>query len=126
MKLWASGRVDGPCVSPSIKVHGGADVVEDYERMLGASSPILKKIRGELAKSKKHIEVGVRADFHLSGSQLKLSDVDNLAKTLLDGLFGKFGKKGVKPIDRHVHRLELSKVGVTQGKECTEWWIYRF
>ena len=125
MKLWAFGRVEGPCVSPSIKAYGGGDVVREYEAKLSDSCPVLDAIRKKLADKANRVEVVVRADFHLWGQRLRLSDLDNLAKTLLDGLFGKFGGKGIKPIDRHVHRLELTKVGVNKTKECTEWWIYR-
>jgi hypothetical protein len=116
MKLIAHGKVSGPCLSPSIKVWKKRNLIEKYKQDLSSADP----------RSKNFPEghrFSVRIDFHLSGSRLQLSDLDNLSKTVLDGLFGTFGQKGSSPNDRFVWRLEAVKMNA-ENEEFTEFWIF--
>jgi len=113
MKLIAHGKVLGYCPTPSIKVWGRKAIIRKYKRDL------LNKIE----QFPEQHRFSVRIDFHLSNSRLRLSDLDNLCKTVLDGLFGTFGKKGSSPRDRFVWRLEATKIDAKK-EEFTEFWVF--
>ena len=95
MKLIAHGKVSGHCPTPSIKVWGRKSDIKKYKRYLFNVDPRVKHL------PKQH-RFTVRIDFHLRTQRLQLSDLDNLSKTVLDGLFGTFGRKGSSPKDRFV------------------------
>lgn len=116
MKLIAHGRVLGYCPSPSIKVWGRKNFVEKYKQDLLEADVQTKHL------PKQH-RFSVRIDFHLRSPRLQLSDLENLSKTVLDGLFGTFGQKGSSPNDRFVWRLEATKIN-TNNEEFTEFWIF--
>lgn len=116
MKLVAHGKVPGPCLSPSIKVHGMTKQVTKCKTDIFNSDPRIKNISTEHRLS-------VRIDFHLKTQRLWLSDLDNLSKTVLDGIFGTFGKAGIKPSDRFVWRLETQKIKA-EDEEFTEFWVF--
>ena len=117
MKLLAQGRISGACPSPNITVWGK----ESKERFEKYRKDIGKCVQPFTPRDDRRY--GVRVDFHLNKQALKLSDLDNLAKTVLDGVFGTFGKKGEKPMDRFVYKLELNKLE-NIAEEFTEIWIF--
>ena len=116
MKLIAHAKIQGECPSPSIKVHGKRDVVRAYEIKVQQATP--KKVRSEMEKHYR-----LRIDFYLKPPRLQLSDLDNMAKTIMDGIFGKFGESGTKPVDRFVWQLELNKFE-SEKKSFTEFWLF--
>lgn len=116
MKLVAHGKVLGYCPSPSIKAWGRKNLIETYKQNLLKADPQTQHLL------KRH-RFSVRIDFHLHSQRLQLSDLDNLSKTVLDGLFGTFGQKGTSPNDRFVWRLEASKIN-SNSEEFTEFWIF--
>ena len=116
MKLIAHGKVSGPCLTPSIKVWGKGKDVEQYKQKIRQAGPPIEQL------PERH-RFSVRVDFHLQGSRLQQSDLDNLSKTTLDGLFGTFGKPGSRPLDNFVWHLETRKIEA-DGQEFTEFWIF--
>ncbi len=116
MKVIVHAKILGECPSPSIKVHGRADDVRKYELKVQQATP--KWVRQTDDKIYR-----LRIDFYLSPPRLQLSDLDNMAKTIMDGIFGKFGQKNTKPRDRHVWQLELNKFR-SNGKAHTEFWLF--
>ena len=116
MKLISHGKVTGPCLSPSIKVWGKGLDVKRYKQKIREAGPPLEQI------PRQHY-LSVRVDFHLKGSRLQQSDLDNLSKTVLDGIFGTFGKPGSLPLDNFVWRLEARKTEAGE-KEFTEFWLF--
>lgn len=116
VQLIAHGKVDGPCLTHSIRVHGRGADVEQYKQKLRSAGPPLEEV------SKQH-RLSVRGDFHLKSSRLLQSDLDNLSKALLDGLFGTFGKPGSQPRDNFVWHLDVRKVEAAR-EEFTEFWIF--
>lgn len=106
----------GECPSPTTKVHGKGRAVRAYEIKVQQATP--KWIRSEDDKRYR-----LRIDFHMNTSRLKLSDLDNMAKTIMDGIFGKFGKKNTQPRDRFVWQLELNKFR-NEKKVYTEFWLF--
>ncbi len=116
MRLISNARIIGECPSPSTKVHGKAQVIRRYEIKIQQATP--KWIRQVDDKRYR-----LRVDFYMNTARLELSDLDNLAKTIMDGIFGKFGKKKTKPRDRFVWQLELNKIYV-EKEPYTEFWLF--
>lgn len=78
MRLIANAQIKGECPSPTTKVHGKGRAVRAYEIKVQQATP--KWIREEDDKRYR-----LRVDFHMNTSRLKLSDLDNMAKTIMDG-----------------------------------------
>ena len=114
MNLIIHGRAEGPCLSPNIKVWGKAAEVEACQQR------IRDAVGRRTLKPDRHYRV--RADFHLSGARLKLSDLDNLAKTVLDGIFPKRQGSSPNVLDRFIWQLELNKI--EDENEFTEFWVF--
>jgi len=116
MRLIAHARIQGECPSPTTKVQGRRAEIRAYEIKVQQATP--KRVR-----EREDIRYRLRIDFHLMPPRLSLSDLDNMAKTIMDRIFGKFGRAGTKPRDRFVWQLELSKFKATT-KGFTEFWLF--
>jgi len=111
-------RVDGPCITPGATAWG--QNVQALATLKEKISRACADIRRE--QYRKH-RLSVRIDFHLQKQRLKLSDLDNMAKVVLDSAFAGGGGQKDRMSDRRVWRLEPCKVNDTQG-EFTEIWFF--
>jgi hypothetical protein len=123
MTLLAHLDVMGFCPSPNLTVH------ENRKKEPGLYQQKIRETEevGVLQKylaPKKDWNLTVRIDYYLQGSRFTHSDLDNLSKTVLDGVFKKKGERN-NTRDRWVTTLEAKKIEVSKlNEERTEIWVF--
>ena len=112
--------VDGPCITKGSTAWGKqADELEDMRRRISEQCAPLREERW--------LRHGLfaRVHFYLHSQRLKLTDLDNMAKVVLDAAFSSMGDVSDGNRDRYVWGLDLRKIDSgNEASQRTEIWFF--
>ena len=111
--------VEGPCITPGSTAWGNQVVqLGDLKaRITAACAPL---------REERWLRPGLMARIrcYLHGSRLQLTDLDNMAKVVLDAAFSTGNYYADRSKDRFVWRLEIEKMPCETADERTEIWFF--
>jgi len=111
--------VQGPCITAGSTAWGNQVVeLEALKQKITAACAPLREGRW----LKPGIIAQVRCYLH--GRRLQLTDLDNLAKVVLDAAFYSGNRRTDRHKDRFVWRLEIEKRACDEMQERTELWFF--
>ena len=104
---------DGPCITGGATAWG-----ENVDKLRSLQGAIKEGCEAARTKAQQGHRLALRADFHLSGRRLTLTDVDNMVKVVLDAALSARQDKLVWKVD--AQKLRASG----KDAEKTEIWFF--